>query len=190
MSKKQNKLGDILYEVACEMEKPKPPLESSDVLGNPGTTKYVVGFMFDTGMANVALIRKQKPKWQAGLLNGIGGKQELGEAPITAMVREFEEEAGIHVGCNRWTYFCSMSGTNNDGGQFAVDFFYTVGEPHGLTSMEQEQIEVVDADDICAGRELTIGNLPWLVALARDFGRGVHPPTMVTAQYLPNTKGQ
>lgn len=40
--------------------------------------KYVLGFMFSTEDRGqkVALIKKLKPKWQAGLLNGIGGKIE------------------------------------------------------------------------------------------------------------------
>lgn len=156
--------------------------------GNPRVTKYVVGFMFDTGMENVALIRKQKPAWQEGLLNGIGGKVEDSESSLAAMTREFREEAGLRIIGSLWRHFCAMAGTNNDGGQFEVNFFYTLGEPHKLTSMEVEQIEVVDADDICAGREKTVGNVPWLVALARDFVRGVYPPTLVTAQYLPNAK--
>jgi hypothetical protein len=100
-----------------------------------------------------------------------------------AMTREFHEEAGQVV--TNWKSFCLMSGKNNDGGQFAVDCFYVVDDPYHLTSMEAEKIEIMDVDDICAGRERTIGNLPWLVALARDFERGVYPPTMVTAMYVP-----
>lgn len=79
-----------------------------------------------------------------------------------------------------------MTGTNNDGGKFEVEFFYTKGEPRKLISMESEQIEVVSASDIAAGKEKTIGNLPWLVALAIDFGKGVHPPSKVTAFYSLN----
>jgi len=148
--------------------------------------KYVVGFMFDESMSNVALIRKNKPAWQAGLLNGIGGKIEGEEPAVKAMVREFHEEAGMLTFVGTWTNFCSMSGTNNDGGTFGIEFFFTIGKPHRLTSMESEQIEVVPAADIASGKEKTIGNLPWLVALALDFGKGVHPPSRVTAIYSAN----
>lgn len=148
--------------------------------------KYVVGFMFDESMSNVALIRKNKPAWQAGLLNGIGGKIEGEEPAVKAMVREFNEEAGMLTFVGTWTNFCSMGGTNNDGGTFGIEFFFTIGQPHRLTSMESEQIEVVSASDIAAGKEKTIGNLPWLVALALDFGKGVHPPSKVNATYSAN----
>lgn len=150
--------------------------------------KYVVGFMFDESMSNVALIRKNKPAWQAGLLNGIGGKIEADETAAHAMAREFAEEACGYGGEELWRHFCSMDGTNNDGSSFCVEFFFTIGEPHKLTSMEDEQIEVVPSADIAAWKEKTIGNLPWLVALAVDFGKGVHPPSHVTAKYSANTE--
>lgn len=43
----------------------------------------------------VLLIRKAKPDWQAGLLNGIGGKVEFGEGILQATRREFYEETGL-----------------------------------------------------------------------------------------------
>lgn len=39
-------------------------------------TKYVVGFAFDLTLTMVALIRKNRPEWQMGLLNGIGDIQK------------------------------------------------------------------------------------------------------------------
>jgi len=85
--------------------------------------KYVVGFFFDKSMSNIALIRKQKPQWQAGLLNGIGGKVEDSELPKVAMWREFKEEAGLNTSQLTWVNFCTMSGVNNDGSAFEVEFF-------------------------------------------------------------------
>ncbi len=58
---------------------------------------YVAGFYFSECGERVALIRKLKPEWQRGWLNGIGGKVEPGESPLSAMVREFEEEAGARI---------------------------------------------------------------------------------------------
>jgi 8-oxo-dGTP diphosphatase len=57
---------------------------------------YVVGFLFDNRGENVLLIRKTKPPWMKGKLNGIGGKIEHGESPINAMIREFKEETGCN----------------------------------------------------------------------------------------------
>ena len=59
--------------------------------------EYVVGFLFDedarryhkTGHGNVVLIEKNRPAWQAGRLNGVGGHIEIGETPDEAISREF-----------------------------------------------------------------------------------------------------
>lgn len=146
--------------------------------------RYVVGFLFNALFSRVALIRKQKPKWQSGLLNGIGGKIEEGENAMTAMRREFGEEANYPAPSElQWRRFCEMHGANNDGSAFAIDFFFCVGHPHLVASMEAEQIEVHEVCDIAGGWERTIGNLPWLVALAKDCGSGVYPPSFITAKY-------
>ncbi len=42
---------------------------------------YVVTFLFTPDLQKVWLIEKQKPEWQKGCLNGIGGKIEDYEAP-------------------------------------------------------------------------------------------------------------
>jgi 8-oxo-dGTP pyrophosphatase MutT (NUDIX family) len=54
--------------------------------------RYVLGFVFDYGFHHVLLICKTSPEWQAGRLNGLGGKIEPGESPLQAMDRELREE--------------------------------------------------------------------------------------------------
>jgi 8-oxo-dGTP pyrophosphatase MutT (NUDIX family) len=54
--------------------------------------RYVLGFVFDRGFRHVLLICKTSPEWQAGRLNGLGGKIEPGETPLLAMERELREE--------------------------------------------------------------------------------------------------
>ena len=67
------------------------------------TIYYVVGFLFNPDMTEVVLIKKNRPDWQKGLLNGVGGKIESGEDPITAMIREFKEETGVEI--YNWNLF-------------------------------------------------------------------------------------
>ena len=68
--------------------------------------KFVLGFLFD-GNGNVALIEKNRPEWQKGRLNGVGGQIEKGESPSQAIVREFQEEAGPEIS---WRQFCVLKG--------------------------------------------------------------------------------
>lgn len=43
----------------------------------------------------VLLVLKERPAWQKGRLNLVGGKIEEGETPIQAAVRELKEESGF-----------------------------------------------------------------------------------------------
>ena len=82
---------------------------------------FVVGFAFTPDplpYTRVLLIRKLKPAWQAGLLNGVGGKIDQYvqmdsqssrlERPIEAMVREFHEETGVLSAPEEWQLYAVM----------------------------------------------------------------------------------
>jgi 8-oxo-dGTP diphosphatase len=69
---------------------------------------YVAGLLFSPSGEHVLLIRKNRPEWQRGKLNGIGGHIEDGEAPLAAMIREFKEETGMTV--KNWKHFCNLVG--------------------------------------------------------------------------------
>lgn len=71
--------------------------------------EFVLGFCFDKSRQCVVLIRKARPQWMAGLLNGIGGKLEPGEDPVQAMAREFEEETGVATYPALWDQFLVMT---------------------------------------------------------------------------------
>lgn len=138
---------------------------------------YVAGFMFSKELDWVSLIRKTKPAWQNGLLNGVGGKIEEGESHEFAMHREFKEETGHQLQWGDWKYFCVLSGPD-----FRVHFFTAVGDLKALNSMEDEKLELIHLSQINLLRKDMIENLPWLISLALDHlndGR----PKFVTAEY-------
>lgn len=68
--------------------------------------RYVAGFLICG--ERVLLIRKSRPEWQRGRLNGIGGHIETGESPAEAMRREFREEAGLDI--DDWEHFATVRG--------------------------------------------------------------------------------
>jgi 8-oxo-dGTP diphosphatase len=132
----------------------------------PVSMRYVVGFLFSPSRGQVALIRKNKPTWQAGLLNGIGGKIEQGELARDAMVREFKEETSVDV--RDWRQFAVMNGNG-----YVVHFFVadaTVDQFNNLQSTTEELIEVVPFNYACEHRDC-IPNLRWLIPLALDKDR-------------------
>jgi len=58
-----------------------------------------VGFIFDHHLANVLLIKKNRPEWQKGYYNGVGGHLELKEMSegdwAGSWCREVSEEVGL-----------------------------------------------------------------------------------------------
>lgn len=64
------------------------------------------------------LILKDRPEWQAGNFNGLGGKIEQGETPEQAIVREVFEESNLETNPSSWISFALMQGPN-----YNVHFF-------------------------------------------------------------------
>lgn len=120
--------------------------------------EYVVGFMFDSCGAAVLLIRKNRPTWQAGKLNGIGGRVEDGETPGEAMRREFLEETGVDHG--EWQRFCTL----RDDRGWLVHFYAASGDVLKAKSLTDEKL-------ICCGlpalhQAEVLPNLRWLIPMA------------------------
>lgn len=126
-------------------------------------TEYVVGFLMDTRRQEVALIRKNRPEWQAGRLNGIGGHVEPGERPYEAMCREFFEETGLAV--RGWKTLVVMDFPG------ARITFYRTSVPasilHGVRSMTDEEVGVYPLHMVRDEAFYPIiPNLSWLLPLA------------------------
>ena len=122
--------------------------------------RYTMGFIFSPNLKLVYLIRKDHPEWQAGFLNGVGGKVREGENYDVCMAREAQEEAGY---TGDWKEFGVMHG---DGWYCPV--FYSVmsdGQSTPATS-EAERIEAVDMDDFVEMQGQMISNVPWLILAA------------------------
>ncbi|HEV2071076.1 MAG TPA: NUDIX domain-containing protein [Acidimicrobiales bacterium] len=99
--------------------------------------QWVVGFLLDTDAEMVVLIRKNRPRWQLGRLNGVGGKVEPGETLDAAMRREFTEETGVYV--QDWHHFATL--TWEEG---LVHFFRSFKDPIVLErcrTMTDESVE-------------------------------------------------
>jgi 8-oxo-dGTP diphosphatase len=128
---------------------------------------YVAGFYF--WRDEMLLVRKHTPSWQSGKLNAIGGKVEAGENSVLAMRREFREETGIDVG--GWNLFCQETTEN-----YSVYFFRLTADGDGERPVVQPENNVGEflfwlPVLMSADSSEVIGNLHWLVPLARDWRR-------------------
>lgn len=145
----------------------------------------VIGFAFTPDplpYTNVLLIRKIKPAWQAGLLNGVGGKigdrEEIkDEAPIQAMVREFEEETGVKSYYDDWDCYAIM----HDGTGHHNVYCFESREKRlyeEAETMEIEELVRIPVSAILLPSTPLIPNLPSKIMLALDRDSW-HRPTML-----------
>lgn len=126
--------------------------------------EYVAGFMFGEKSNRLLLIEKQKPEWQAGKFNAIGGKIESGEKPLAAMIREFKEEVGIDH--EDWVNFCVLEGEPKGNGcvvPWRVYFYKAKGMIDEAQQCEAERPYIVHPQALPAN---CLPNLSWLVPLA------------------------
>lgn len=125
--------------------------------------------MFDE-LDRVLLIEKKKPAWQAGRLNGVGGKIEGVETPVQAMVREFEEETSVKTTAEDWKMKVHLKGPD-------YEVFFFAANVHRIKGVGQPTEEIPrivsakhpplynDAD----GRGAILYNLRWLLPLCGDL---------------------
>jgi len=122
---------------------------------------YVCGFAFQKvgeRNHNVALIRKTRPSWQAGKLNGIGGKVEKDESPRAAMTREFREETGAVI--TDWRPFAVLK----HGKGLIYMFTAMVGMSVRLEQTTDEEPGWIGVGYLPFTKH--VSNLDWLIPLA------------------------
>jgi 8-oxo-dGTP diphosphatase len=124
---------------------------------------YCAGFAFSADRSKIVLIEKNRPAWQAGKLNGVGGKLEAGETPMAAMVREFFEETGVATLESDWHYYTKVIGRDGD------VFFFRLFDDKMLsaTTKLDEEVKILDVD-FGMIRERGLSNLLWLIGIALD----------------------
>ena len=121
-------------------------------------TEYVVGLLFSASRKSVVLIKKNRPKWQKGLWNGVGGHVEPGEQPLDAMRREFLEETGMAV--DDWEHRVVYMG-----GDYRIDFYYAVHEYiWHVKTITDERVQAWLLNDL----PQTVPNLRWLIPVMLD----------------------
>lgn len=156
---------------------------------------FVIGFAFTPDplpYTRVLMIRKIKPAWQAGKLNGVGGKidhytekrypgcrEVTLETPIEAMVREFHEETGVLSEGADWHLYAIM----HNGAHAHQVFCYESREARlfeEAETMEAEELVRVPVNTIMHPEQWPlIPNLPSKVMLALDRESWTRPVELV-----------
>jgi 8-oxo-dGTP diphosphatase len=137
----------------------------------------VAGFLFLRNN-EVVLIKKDKPEWQKGLLNGVGGHvEETDASPLHAMRREWKEETGETR--DEWEQFLEIQFAN------CVVFFYKAFDKETTaTTFEREMVVFADVSSLdqifmtCRfGSEKfyiePLPNLRYLIPMAQSGDKGV-----------------
>lgn len=127
---------------------------------------YVLGFAFNAH-DQLVLIEKQRPEFMKGKLNGVGGKVEtFDDGLISAMIREFREEAGVLTTTDQWNYFGFAGNTH-----FIIAMYWTTLTDIQMDDVVSETDEAIILYDIRDLREIygtsrVMHNLGCLVELA------------------------
>lgn len=124
---------------------------------------YSLGFAFSEDRKQLVVITKNRPAWQAGKWNGVGGHIEEGESPLECLVREFWEETNVTTDVSDWHPLVEFSSEF-----FTVSAFYLFSDKVlEARTMTDEEISIipVNLDEIMKHGQT---NLAWLVALALD----------------------
>jgi 8-oxo-dGTP diphosphatase len=124
--------------------------------------QFVVGFVMDDNGRRVLLLRKRRPAWQDGLLNGCGGRVEPSETFEQAMIREAREEIGVDripfahvVTLRRGEFECR---------------FYRAFSTSAFAIADAQTDELVERHwtSVVIGSPDLVPNLNWILPLAVD----------------------
>ncbi len=124
--------------------------------------KYTLGFLFNKELTKVLLIHKQRPMWQKGMVNGLGGKFENQESALECIAREVKEETDILIEPKKWVKFAELHSS-----KFAVEVLTAIysGPETDAIDNEDQRVEWFDVKHLPKN---IMTNLAWLIPLAQE----------------------
>ncbi len=138
--------------------------------------KYTLGFVFNSDCTRVLLVHKQRPEWQKGRANGIGGKLDQGESPEACISRETLEESRLSIPAESWR---SLGLIRQAAGDVAVFYTQYNGSLADAKRGDHEEVEWFSVAQLPSN---VMDNLRWMIPLALDAMRSKNP-FRFTVQY-------
>jgi 8-oxo-dGTP diphosphatase len=122
--------------------------EFFNLVNNKGNfMKYVLGFALTKNKNKVLMIQKNRPSFQKGLFNGIGGKiEEFDANSLNALIREFQEETSLITKQNDWFFLDEINGKD-----FSIDCYYGFFEEEFLKNFKtltDETVYLLDFENL------------------------------------------
>jgi 8-oxo-dGTP pyrophosphatase MutT (NUDIX family) len=134
--------------------------------------KYTLGFIFNPELDKTLLIEmNQKHKWNYGLINACGGKQDKGETPAECIARECLEETGFSSQAEDWDYTGVYRGLH-EGNRFEVKVYTTIRGQYNYNWIAYGPEGTVQWYDIEAIPNNTVSNFKWMLPFALDKAKG------------------
>ena len=131
-----------------------------------------LGFIFDSSLREVLLIKKNRPEWQKGFHNGVGGHADTLEARLEkweeCFVREAKEETNLLLDADRLVKIGRIRGENEKNPFIVVMFAYrlkSTQERNVIDTITDEELVWVPIEDI--DMIPLIENLRFIIPFAR-----------------------
>ena len=141
--------------------------------------RYVLGFLFDDRRSKVWLMNKERPSWQKGKLNGIGGHIEDGETPEECMRREFHEETGVHI--FDWEHAVTLHCQKVE--MFIFRAFSDMEHFNAVRQTTDERPQCFFVHAVNTQYHPVIPNLDWMVPLILDSD--LRTPIDIADDFMP-----
>lgn len=125
-------------------------------------TQYASCLLIDHDMKRALLIEKNRPDFQVGRLNIVGGHVEFGETWAQCAVREVGEEVGIELDPANIRYYCKLY---NFLYRWVVHFHVAFCDIDSYEQKTDEKPVIIDLEKI---PEKCLFNLKWIIPLALD----------------------
>jgi len=139
--------------------------------------KYTLGFLFSKDLKKVLLIHKNRPEWQAGKINGLGGKIEENETPKDCITREVKEETSLTTKNKDWHLVGTLHSSFFETSVLCAQYQNSFGQEESTTD---EIIEWFSVKDLPTN---IMSNLSWLIPLCLDSIQNIKEPFSIEVQY-------